>query len=231
MVPRNVGVLLGYGNGTFANQVTFSSGYTSTPIWISVGDFNRDNQLDIATANYNGNNVGILLGYGNGSFASVMTYSAGDGSLPQCISVGDFNNDNILDIAVANYGTNNIVVLFGFGDGSFLLGSAYSTGSGSLPFALASGDFNKDGRLDIAVANWKASTIGIFLGDDSQPFAGVTKYPIGDGSQPHSLALGDFNNDSWLDIVVANYGTDSIGILLGRRSWKLFRPTAISNRK
>ena len=203
----------------------------TTPIWISVGDFNRDNQLDIATANYNGNNVGILLGYGNGSFASVVTYSAGDGSLPQCISVGDFNNDNISDIAVANYGTNNIVVLFGFGDGSFLLGSAYSTGSGSSPYALATGDFNKDGRLDIAVANSKSSTVGIFLGDDHQPFAGVTTYPVGDGSQPHSLALGDFNNDSWLDIVVANYGTDSIGILLGRPHGNFSDHTAISNWK
>jgi hypothetical protein len=48
-----------------------------------------------------------------------MTYAAGPGSAPHCISVGDFNNDNISDIAVANTGTNNIVVLFGFGDGSF----------------------------------------------------------------------------------------------------------------
>ena len=62
-------------------------------------------------------------------------------------NVGDFNNDNISDIVVVNYGTNSIVVLSGFGDGSFLLGSAYSTGAASSPMALAKGDFNKDGRL------------------------------------------------------------------------------------
>ena len=78
----NVGVLLGNGNGTFQNQVIFSSGYGSNPTSIVVGDFNRDNQLDIATANSNTNNVGILLGYGNGSFASLKTYSTGDGSEP-----------------------------------------------------------------------------------------------------------------------------------------------------
>ena len=202
-------------NGTFRNQVTFSSGYSSYPVWITTGDFNKDNQLDIATANYNENNVGILLGYGNGSFAPVKTYSTGNGSQPQYISVGHFNHDNISDIAVAIIGTNNIVVLFGFGDGSFLLGSAYSTGHGSLPYALANGDFNRDGRLDVAVANAQSNTIGIFLADGSQPFAGVTTYPTGVGSQPHSVALGHFNNDSWLDIVVANCGNDSVGILLG----------------
>ena len=100
------------------------------------------------------NNVGILLGYGNGTFADIMTYSTGTGSMPTCVRVGDFNNDNISDIAVANYGTNNIVVLFGFGDGTFLLGTAYSTGIGSQPYALAIGDFNNDARLDIAVANY-----------------------------------------------------------------------------
>ena len=130
------------------------------PQSITTGDFNRDNQLDIATANSYTNNVGILLGYGNGSFASVITYPVGNGSTPYDISVGDFNNDNILDIAVVNFGSNNVVVLFGFGDGSFLLGSPYSTGIGSLPIALANGDFNKDGRLDMVVANQKSSTIG-----------------------------------------------------------------------
>jgi hypothetical protein len=213
---NNVGVLFGYGNGMFRAQVTFSSGFPSNPAWISVGDFNGDNQFDIATANFNAASVSILLGYGNGSFVPVVTYSVGDGSAPQCTCVGDFNNDNILDIAAANSGTNNIVVLFGFGDGSFLLGSAYSTGIGSLPYALTTGDFNKDGRLDIAVANSQTNTVGVLLGGDKQPFGSVTESSIGNGSQPRSVALGDLNNDSWLDIVVANYGTDNIGILFGR---------------
>jgi hypothetical protein len=213
----SVGILLGYGNGTFGNQVLFSSGRNSSPFWVTVGDFNSDNQLDIATANWNNKNVGILLGYGNGTFAAIMTYSAGPGSAPRCISVGDFNNDNISDIAVANTGTNNVVVLFGFGDGSFLLGTAYSTGIGSQPYALGIGNFNNDTRLDIAVVNFQSNTIGVFLGYGNQLFAGLTTYTTGDGSQPHLVATGDFNNDGRLDIVVANYGTDNVGILLGRR--------------
>jgi hypothetical protein len=213
---NSVGVLLGYGDGMFVNQVIFSTGYYSQPFGVTVGDFNSDNRLDIATANFNGNNVGILLGYGNGTFADVIPYSTGDGSLPLCVSVGDFNNDNRLDIAVTNYGTKTIVVLFGFGDGSFLLGTAYSTGIESIPYALAIGDFNNDTRLDIAVPNQQSNDIEVFLGHGNEPFASVTEYTTGDRSQPHSIALGDFNNDGHLDIVVANYGTNNVGVLLGR---------------
>ncbi len=100
-------------------------GPTFAPKWITVGDFNNDNQFDIATANYNQNSVSILLGYGNGSFTRVITYSTGDGSTPTYVAVDDFNNDNKSDIAVANYGTSNIVVLFGVGNGSFFLGTTY----------------------------------------------------------------------------------------------------------
>jgi hypothetical protein len=211
----SIGVLLEYSDGTFQRQASFPTGYDSKPYWITLGDFNGDNRSDIASANLNNNNVGILLGYGNGTFASIITYSTGAGSVPRCISVGDFNNDNVLDIAVANSGTNNIVVLFGFGDGSFLLGTAYSTNTGSQPFALAIGDFNNDTEIDIAVANNIASNIEVFLGYVSQYFAGVTTYSTGKGSQPHSIAVGDLNNDGWSDVVVANYATDNVGVLLG----------------
>jgi hypothetical protein len=212
---NSVGVLLGYGDGMFGNQVTFSTGYYSQPYWVTVGDFNSDNRLDIATANFNGSNVGILLGYGNGTFVDVIPYSTGAGSAPLCVAVGDFNNDNRLDIAVSNSGTKTIVVLFGFGDGSFLLGTTYSTGIESLPYVLAIGDFNNDTRLDIAVANYESKDFGVFLGYGNEPFASVTEYTTGDGSQPHSVALADFNNDGHLDIAVANYGTNNVGILLG----------------
>jgi hypothetical protein len=144
-----------------------------------------------------------------------MTYSTGAGSTPTCVRVGDFNNDKHLDIAVVNYGTNNIVVLFGFGDGTFLLGTAYSTGIGSQPQMLAIGDLNKDGRLDITVVNSAANNTGVFFAFGSEPFAGMISYTTRVGSQPHSVAIGDLNNDGWSDIVVANYGADNVGVLLG----------------
>jgi streptogramin lyase len=216
IASNSIAVLLGYGDGTFENQMTFSTGSNSQPYWVTVGDFNSDNRLDVATANFNGDNVGILLGYGNGTFADIITYSTGAGSSPTCVEVGDFNYDNHLDIAVTGFGTKTTVVLFGYGDGSFLLGTAYSTGIGSTPVALAIADFNNDTRLDIAVANQQSNNIAVCLGNGSESFAGLTTYSTGDGSQPHLVAFSDLNNDGWLDIVIANYGTNNVGVLLGR---------------
>jgi hypothetical protein len=85
---------------------------------------------------------------------------------------------------------------------------------GTGPIALGIGYFNNDTRLDIAVANYQTNTIEIFIGYESQPFAGMIPHSTGDESQPHSVAIGDINNDGRLDIVVANYGTDNIGIFL-----------------
>ena len=214
----SVAVLLGYGDGTFRTSWTWSTDNPSIPYWISVGDFNSDDQLDIVIANRNNNNIGILLGYGNGIFDNTMQfYSTGAGSFPRCISVGDYNNDMILDIAVANFGTNDIVILFGQGDGSFLLGKPYSTGLRSGPWGLMMGDFNNDSRLDIAVALFQSNNLGIFLNYDIEPFGSMTQYSCRVGSKPHSAAVGDINEDGWLDIVVANYGTDDVGIFLGSR--------------
>ncbi len=215
----NIGIFFGYGNGSFQNQLTYSTGYPSGPADVTVADFNNDNRLDIAVPILNRDNVGILLGYGNRTFAEMMTYSTGAGSTPMCVLVSDLNDDNHLDIVVANIGTTNIVVLFGFGDGSFLFGTPYSTGGiGSKPSALAIDDLNKDGRLDIIVSNHYENNIGVFYGYGNELFASMTSYTTGDGSHPHSVAIGDFNNDGWSDIVVANYGTDNVGILLGRRN-------------
>ncbi|CAF1191220.1 unnamed protein product [Rotaria sordida] len=212
----SITIFLGYENGRFTTQVNYSTGYQSWPSWITIGDFNRDNRLDIATSNFNLNSVGIFLGYGNGAFTPATIFSTGHGSAPQHVEARDFNNDGILDIAVANYGSNNIVVLFGVGDGSFLLGTPYQTGPGSGPWGLVIGDFDNDTKLDIAVANHESNNIYIVLGYGQELYGSVTLYSMDFGSQPYSVAIGDLNNDGQSDIVVANYGTDNVGIALGR---------------
>jgi hypothetical protein len=103
-----VGVSLGNGNGTFLVQPTFSTGAGSAPYKVAVGDFNNDTRLDIAVANVGINNVVIFLGNGNGTFAGQMILSTGAGSYPISVAVGDFNQDTLLDIAVANYGNSSI---------------------------------------------------------------------------------------------------------------------------
>jgi hypothetical protein len=211
----NVGLFLGYGNGTFRVQTTFSTGNGSSPWWVAVGHFNNDSRLDIAVANYRGGNIGILLGCGNGSLEKMITYFMGDGSNPTALALGDFNGDNIFDIAVSNYGTNNIGILFGYGNGVFGMVTNYSTGDGSRPFSVAIGNFNGDRWMDIVVVNNHENNIGVFLGLDNRYISSQASHSTGSGSHPYCVVTSDFNNDTLLDLMVVNSAHHNIGIRLG----------------
>ncbi|CAF1439998.1 unnamed protein product, partial [Adineta ricciae] len=212
---NTIGIFLANGKASFVTQIVYTVCYECWPNWVTINDFNKDNKSDIAVATFNNEYISVYLGYGNSSFANAMQYSTGDGSAPIYHTIGDFNQDGALDIVVANSGIDNIVVLFGFSDGTFLLGKAYSTGTGSIPRAIGIADFNHDQRLDIVVGNYQSGDIRIFLGGGHEPFAGMRKLNTGDESRPHFLAVEDLNRDGWVDIVVANYGTDNIGIFFG----------------
>jgi hypothetical protein len=212
---NNVGVFLGYGNGTFTVQTTYSAGPRSSPYSIAVDDFNKDHQLDIAVANSGTNNVGIFLGDGNGSFLSQNTYSISPGSRPYSIIIGDFNQDNQLDIAVSNYDTDNISILIGYGNGSFATPTIHSTGIDSDPFGMTVGDFGNDNTSDIAVVNSGTNNVLILIGYSMVQSEYPTTYSTGTASLPNQIASGDLNNDTLIDLVVANYGTNNVGVLLG----------------
>jgi hypothetical protein len=80
---------------------------------------------------------------------------------------------------------------------------------------VAVGDFNNDGRLDIVVANSGTNNVGIFLSNGIGTFSNQTMYSTYGDSQPNSVAVLDFNNDTRLDIAVANYGSNSLGVFFG----------------
>ena len=148
---HNIGIFLGIDNGTFKPQTTFSTG-SSRPRSIAVGDFNNDTELDIAVVNYGTNNIGVFLQDRNGSFANQTTFSTGYDSDPYSLAVADLNNDDKLDIVVANYGTNNVGVLLGYGNGTFAIQIIFTTGINSHPYSIAIDNLNNDTYLDIVVA-------------------------------------------------------------------------------
>jgi hypothetical protein len=192
--------------------MTLITGNGSLPRAFVTGDFNNDAHMDICIANSGTNNIGIFLGHADGSFTNQITYATG--LSPWSLALGDFNGDTQLDIVVVNFADQNVGILFGYGNGLFTHQTTYSTGLNSQPYSVAVGDFNYDTFLDIIVANYGTSNVGIFLGYGNGTFEDLINYPIGNGSLPFSVSVGDFNNDRKLDFAVANNGTDNLEIFL-----------------
>jgi hypothetical protein len=211
---ETVRVLLGNGDGTFLPAQAFPAG--SSPQSVAVGDFNGDGIPDLAVANYtypNPGTVSVLLGQGDGTFQSPQSYYAG--GLPFSVAVGDFNGDGKQDLAVANYGSNNVSVLLGKGDGTFQTAlSVLSLPDGSFPLSVAVGDFNGDGKPDLAVATYYSAAVSVLLGKGDGSFGAAPSYAA--GSNPNSVAVGDFNGDGKLDLAVANAGSNNVSVLLGQ---------------
>jgi hypothetical protein len=208
---NDVSVLLGYSEGSFMNQISYATG--SKPQSVAVGDFNNDNYLDIVDANYFSSHISVLLGDIDIAFIKRTTLPTHNLSRPRSFIIGDYNNDFRMDIAVANSGSDSIEIFLGYADFSFENRAKYS--AGVRPISIAAGDFDNDTRLDIVVANYGSENVGIFRGYGNGMFSNQTTYSTGAGSYPYSVATGDFDNDGTIDIVVANQGTNNLGIFLG----------------
>jgi hypothetical protein len=160
---RSIGIFLANQSDTFSSQLTYSIGWNSSLCHVALGNFDNDTRVDIVFATCESDNIGIILGYGNGSFGYQTMYSTGPGSYPCSIAVGYFDNDKKLDIIVANYGIHSVGVFLGDGNGTFASMTSFAVGYGSHPFMVVVGDFNKDAKLDFAVANNGTDSLDIFL--------------------------------------------------------------------
>jgi uncharacterized protein (TIGR03437 family) len=181
-----------------------------------VGDFNGDGKPDIAAVGSSGTAVAVLLGAGNGVFTPAKGFTVADANL---VAAGDFNGDGKADLVVLSF-SGGATVLLGNGDGTFLSAGVYPANAGTIPLdaspaAVVVGDFNGDGRPDIAVANTILSApthaISVLLGNGDGSFRPVAFYAA--GSQPSSIVEGDFNGDGIVDLAVG--GIDQVNVLLG----------------
>ena len=121
----------------------------------------------------------MLLGNGDGTFQDQVRYAAG--TAPFALVAGDFNGDGRTDLAVANYGSDDVSVLLGNGDGTFQAQVRYAAGIG--PIALVAGDFNGDGRTDLAVANCDSDDVSVLLGNGDGTFQDQVRYAAGIGAR------------------------------------------------
>jgi hypothetical protein len=208
---QGVFVLLGNGNGTFGEAIGHK--VEGHPLWLVAGDFNRDGNLDLATAN-DQDDAGILLGRGDGSFEPTTYFDTG--TLPAAVVAASFTSDGALDLAVTNAGVTGgqgyVSILAGYGNGRFSAPLGIDVGSNP---AVATADFNADGRQDIVAANAFTNDVVVLLGNGDGTFESAMHNAI---IFPTFVAVGDFNGDGYPDLAVTS-GTGFstyVNILLGK---------------
>jgi hypothetical protein len=221
---NNVTILLGNGSGGFLQAASSPVGAGMSPSSVAVGDFNIDGKPDLAVANNNSNDVTILLGNGIGGFAQPIGSPVGAGNRPISVAVSDFNLDGSPDLAVGNISSNDVTILLGNGSGGFSPSAGSPVGVGDLPRFVAVGDFNLDGKPDLAVTNGSSGNVTILLGNGSGGFSQPAGSPVSAGNGPQSVAVSDFNHDGKLDLAVANFGSNDVTILLGNGMGSFSQP-------
>ena len=208
-----VTVALGNGDGTFQTPVLYVAG--NEPDAVVAADVNHDGNLDLVVGNYLGSNLAVLLGNGDGTFQTPRNYDLPILGSPTYVAVGDFNNDGNPDLFAIEASTSCqcALVFLGNGDGTFQTPPITTVTTYNL-YGFAIGDFNSDGKLDLALAEnaFNATQLQIFLGNGDGSFRlGAAYLP---GSSPGQVVAADLNGDHHLDLVVRSEA--ELTILLGK---------------
>ena len=208
-------ILINNGSFSFSATDLAVSGVGDGPTGVAVADVNGDGNLDIITANVFASTVSVLLGDGAGHFTQALgsPMSIGTGNGPVAVAIGDVNNDRKLDIVAADFGSGKVTVLLNDGSGRFSQATNSPFTVGSSPFAVAVGDLNGDGNLDIVTANSGSNNVSVLLGVGNGSFNAAS--PVSVGASPMGIALGDMDGGGVLDIVVSDSSSSDVRVLPG----------------
>ena len=170
---------------------------------------NNDRKLDLVVACAQARLITVIEGLGNGQFAAALSTT----TLPEApgdMEVGDLNGDGKLDVAVTSHDSYGVSLLIGDGKGGLAIApnSPIMMKAGQHPHThgLAVADINRDNKVDLITCNNADNDISVALGDGRGNFTRAPEsFPV--GPSPYPFAVGDVNNDGWLDIVATASAT------------------------
>ncbi len=191
------------------------------PRALALADLDGDNALDLAAVMYATAEVALFKGNGQGGFEERTRFKT-RGHLPSALQMIDVNDDGLLDIVVSHVHSDDAIVIF-YGDGPFSFAVSQEIMLGTDRNVLeheirdiACADLNGSARGDIVAACYASASVAVLInqsGDSHLPqrFQRET-YRFSEG-KPRALCLGDFDNDKAMDIAVALWETNAVGIM------------------
>ena len=209
----SIGILLGNGDGTFADMTTLAIG--TNPLSVAAGRLDGDATIDLVVVSDETNLVYVFAGNGDGTFASPTTTAmSGTG---YGLVLGDLDNDLDLDLVVANPGGFKVSFLVNDGTGGFVESRVYAVADEPTHFAI--GDLDLDGALDMVSTGYSPAlpngggTMSVLMGTAPGEAFAAPRFPVGES--PQCVATGDFNGDGFEDVFVSIPDLPDILVLFG----------------
>lgn len=201
--------LFAYYPGQLSFGAPKSYNVDNKPTKLVLGDLNGDSKLDLIVASHASGSLSLLAGKSDGSFDTFKRVYVG--GAPTAMLTSEVTGDQFLDVIVAQDGGGASVLLYpGKGDGTVSTGRSLATASAA---SLAGGDYNGDGKYDIAVPYFAfaANGIGLLFGKGDGTFMNGGSQVLRSGS--FGVSSADFNGDGKADLAVTMYDDSTVAVL------------------